>query len=968
MLKYVELMRKSAFRIMSRTYGGRSKENEAIYDAYPLKSLARLLCFETLDEAREACKHYSITVKPTKVRTSSGTSVEEIVFWRQSSFCEPRDPDKGTLILLPPQKMLRTIERKLNGATRLAVCRGQVSGDCTLAARGNAIPSAPLQREASIVDPILSRDTPSEANHSLPGQDAKFDELLKRQMEFLRKETEEDALRVKEDAQRRKIEEEQRLLQREKELAIQESKRREIARLQQQELEERERQEALRLKAERERYRIEQEREVVRQQAIEADRLRKLEEDKLKVAMENERRERERIMKEEEDRKRKVEIEKRRLKAEKAERLRQEEAQRQEAQLQRRLEEERRVAQQWATKSDESLKKLLWLLWERKYPRRLSIEHSALDQIPDLEAAKFPSMASAQPIQSFTPTIEVSQFPDLSRWERLLSVEKPLNLSRRVMNVLPTVPSRKIGTVLLTVSVYIPMPKDLHQSKVCELILMWVSSCLGVNQVSREVGEVGEVRVAVIDGSNLYDNTPTDLALVVLPPPRNDSTAHSHFEEAAHSITSAVDSSVASVILSLCEVPTGRFDPIAMLTTHFDQCMVVECDGAEDSALKAALASATDLLASGLVATSFDRVIPLKVMDRFSATQLGLKALRATVLADDSWNTCAHLLDHAYISLGCLVDVLDEFAHNPEDQSLMNWPNVLFSDDSRVVADYFGKGIHLPLDWRNTLRAESVEPYIADLCATLSGTADDVMGFLLFGASHSEVEECRRMIERRLFRQYFLHAIGYRELSIELEDDEPCVYLPRSMVGIVFSRVVQRFVAISEAAKPKVQYQAVPQPLSPCGREAALGETEFIETIDVPPEETPIQIQPVINGSSKRERPHEGDATDDRLQFENDPPYVKNSVHYKRRRSTGPSRSYVRTPSSRSRATPPRKPTSRNVKDSKAFTRRLQDLAGGGTRDLLVGHVPLSILLQEVPNLVSDDELRRKLKDLDKKG
>jgi hypothetical protein len=54
--------------------------------------------------------------------------VEDIVFWRHASFKEPKDPDKGTTITLPPQKMIKTIESKIGGVTRLAVCRGEVSG------------------------------------------------------------------------------------------------------------------------------------------------------------------------------------------------------------------------------------------------------------------------------------------------------------------------------------------------------------------------------------------------------------------------------------------------------------------------------------------------------------------------------------------------------------------------------------------------------------------------------------------------------------------------------------------------------------------------------------------------------------------------------------------------------------------------------------------------------------------------
>ena len=66
MFKHVEEMRKYAIKVMSRTQGAK-RNGEPVYDAYPLKRLAHILCFEDMDEARAACKHYNITVKQMKM-------------------------------------------------------------------------------------------------------------------------------------------------------------------------------------------------------------------------------------------------------------------------------------------------------------------------------------------------------------------------------------------------------------------------------------------------------------------------------------------------------------------------------------------------------------------------------------------------------------------------------------------------------------------------------------------------------------------------------------------------------------------------------------------------------------------------------------------------------------------------------------------------------------------------------------
>lgn len=121
-------MRKIAFRVMSKTFGTRKKvSGEGLYDHYPLADLVHLLCFEDIDEARNACEHYNITVEKNPSQDSSGRH-SEIILWRNTDFREPTDPEKRTIISLKPNKMNRVIESKLHGSTRLSICRGALSG------------------------------------------------------------------------------------------------------------------------------------------------------------------------------------------------------------------------------------------------------------------------------------------------------------------------------------------------------------------------------------------------------------------------------------------------------------------------------------------------------------------------------------------------------------------------------------------------------------------------------------------------------------------------------------------------------------------------------------------------------------------------------------------------------------------------------------------------------------------------
>jgi len=113
MSKFVEHMRREAFRLMSVTYGMRQKQDQyhrenSINDQYPLDSLTQLLCFEDSNEARETCKWYNITVRNVETRSSTGErQTVEYIFWQDSKFVVPRGP------LKPKKKRFESLIQRL---------------------------------------------------------------------------------------------------------------------------------------------------------------------------------------------------------------------------------------------------------------------------------------------------------------------------------------------------------------------------------------------------------------------------------------------------------------------------------------------------------------------------------------------------------------------------------------------------------------------------------------------------------------------------------------------------------------------------------------------------------------------------------------------------------------------------------------------------------------------------------------
>ena len=359
MFKYVEAMRKACFKIMARTFGFKKREtNEAVNDEYPLENLVTLLCFEDADEAREACKHYNISCG--KVSTSDSENAE-VIFWRKTEFKEPQDTSKGVIIPLKPKKMNRTIESKLGGATRLAVCRGEVSGigatlDNSLFAEAAAKRSAQIQQK--LEEEKQKRKIALEEARRADEEKKRSDELKRLEQEAIEREK-----RLLQEKQEREIAEKQEAMRKEELMRLEEERKQADARrLEEDRLKavedarkKREEEERLRI------LRIEQERMKAEAKEKEQKRLEELQ----RIHAEKERQER--VQREKEEAIRRLQQEERRLQLE-MERKRREEIERK---RQAQEEEARRFEMEWIRKI-EYAKKFVCL---RKWLTRINLNH-----------------------------------------------------------------------------------------------------------------------------------------------------------------------------------------------------------------------------------------------------------------------------------------------------------------------------------------------------------------------------------------------------------------------------------------------------------------------------------------------------------------------------------------------------------------------------------------------------------------
>eukprot|EP00986_Skeletonema_menzelii_P008350 scaffold3474_cov148-Skeletonema_menzelii.AAC.1 len=508
MFKYVENMRKETLLMMSKVYGAKNKTGEAFYDSYPLEKLVNLLCYEDESEAKEACRHYGITVEGDQV------------LWRHSKFREPRDPDKGLIISLKPRKMVRTIESKLSGATRLSVCRGGVSG------QGATLSSAPANVDAEAM--LKERQkAQEEMKQKLAEAKAKEEAERLKQEEIKKEKVRQERLaakkRAKEEAARRA--EQERVRQEQLERERLEQQRQEQERIK---AEEKARREA----AERaERLRLEKEaREKKEREIAEARRLAE-EERKRKLAEE------ERIRRLEEEKRRREEEERRRIAREAEMRRKAEEERIRKA----KEEEERKIEMAWRQKVENARKLLICRLLRKQMRRYDSLQKSRnslsrLDptctQYPTSDVELCRDLFHSAPTEVVARRIGSCDELENQVYRLATSPRHPMDLSQLVANCMPlflshqakaSYPSvvRKNKVKLFKLAIL--LPERLPQfSQLYDTLRMWVESHLDLGEVSSAVCssrscQIDARAVAVIsndDDSNCED---CDAALVLLP-------------------------------------------------------------------------------------------------------------------------------------------------------------------------------------------------------------------------------------------------------------------------------------------------------------------------------------------------------------------------------------------------------------------------------------------------------------------
>lgn len=840
MYKYVEAMRKACFKIMARTFGFRKREtNEAVNDEYPLENLVNLLCFEDMEEAKEACKHYNIACG--KVSTSEADGIE-MIFWRKSEFKEPQDPIKGIIIPLRPKKMNRTIESKLGGATRLAVCRGEASGigatlDSALFADAAAKRSAQIQQK--LEEEILKRQNAIEEKR-LADEEKKRSEELKR-IEHERIEREK---RLFQENQARELAEKQEARQKEELLRIEQQRKEADAKRQEQE----------HLKAVEDANRKKEEDERIRLLRIEHERLKAEEEAKERKRAEElqriqaEKERQEQIQREKEEAMRRIQQEERRRQLE-LERKRREEIER------KRLEreaEERRVELEWIRKIELAKKCVClrrWLARTKlshcgKYQTRKTIEE--LDPFSTVALQTAPIIARRSSLPAFPIEKESRSFEDVL-YQLGTDMQEKIDISRVFLEVLlakgipelirstrSNISTKELKNTYLFKLGLIIAVDDISCSTSIELIKLWLDSRFPLNEVRIANHLHTEVRtVTTICNIDDLEAEKCD-GLIYLIPPGSKSN-------------SDIDISIPVIPIKLEDSMSGE---------NYDSLLMAACKALFDNVVR-------------------DTEIP--IIEKISLPRLFSIILTKTMFSlpneeENIHNLPYHVQRKAFDKLSeslskyCL-DVINFAARAiPGLTSRYKNPATEFSQDSIKIVHYFSADDDLPFSWKNISKMNVNERKIAALFPryTKEASFKAFLQDLLHNAPSSVHHRCNSLMNAHDLTNCIKAALA--SFSESFISDEFSVYLPLGDVG----NIIDLYLKSIPFQGPKVRHLAV-APVdqdNPLDEEVELQYVSPMKSKQSSPIRSPFTSKRILqeNKLNQRKRAKTEDISDDMKQ------------------------------------------------------------------------------------------------------
>lgn len=775
---------------MSRTYGAKHKTTgQPFYDSYPLVNLVKLLCYEDEEEARTACQHYGITVEGDQV------------LWRHGSFAEPRDPEKGNIIPLKPRKMMRTIETKLNGATRLSVCRGGVSGEgatLTITCSGSHDTVAQFDRKKAQEAAEKARSEAMKVQLEIEAKARAEREKIEIERRKHEKLAAENRARA-EAAKRAELERlEQERLQRERKLAEQRQKELEARRLAEEKAaaeraemdrqeKERQEREMARKRAEEEARERERQRLLAKQREEEARRL-------AEIQAANERAEKE--IREREERQRLAEL-KRKAEEERIRKAKEEEA--------------RRIEMKWIEKIEKARKMLVWRLWRNQMQKHESLRRSRLClESLDPTTTHFPSPITSEPPMPTTQRSTITPDPEFdfeSQVYRLATAPRqPINLARMFAECMlkcpipdPTFhPAVQSNSNVVIFKLAVILPKRVHGiENLHDSMRMWANSHLRPGFISTHTftrrSMHFETRAVSVIGNE--DSVDCNAALILLPSDTESSSQIEYPDDVMKLLATNVPrivlvlgddksmgtkSSTEIILEQLVGPPNDREGVVAPPISELDNALEQCCEAVVESHVKR-------------LSDDYPSIV------RVSLANVGFLCLHRLFQNMDAEGVfrSAYSIDSFFSSVKQTITILAtelSNASNEIHQTKQHWPPIEFFDEGTdsIPAFFIGK-YDLPFDWHVPFSGLDLEAKLLDSFQELlvKDSFVEVVERLGTVLSPSLEQQLLTMLDNDDIARCFVAVVSIivnGELKAETRD-ETIVFLPTDTLSSIIERV-----------------------------------------------------------------------------------------------------------------------------------------------------------------------------------
>ena len=837
MFKQVEIMRRIAIQIMSISYGARNKNTgEAMYDLYPLDRLLHVLCFEDLREAKKTCEFYNITVKEcTSQRTGE---VKDVIFWKGSKFRVPKDAEKGHVLHLKPQKMIRTIECKLNGATRLAICRGEVSGkgaaSMDSAKTKNLNPGAvSFIPSSNISMATMPSDVDSEAEARELLIKKKLELARRNQLAKQQKEMERQALETKRISELQQREDQRKKELKEKERQVVELEKRRRMKLQEEKIQQRQiekdrlkkiKEEALKKKIKEEKDRKDAEEVAKRQREIE-EQIKRDQEEKERLELEHRIAEEKRLKElEEEERRRRKEEERRR----EILRLEREARRKREA-------EEKRKADEWQNKIDAAARVLMWHRWKRALSRPLEISIRSQNSLREIDLSfRTDSFRIGEAIMqnNYQKVQAPLNQPATSKTiiENLLrnisvQEEPKLDIANMALKEIGSISEnfvRHAGSPksinLLKIALICPETMDITDQSYASLVYHWIGTRVNLGKIEiantdsdSEFSSRHEVRALIVRGSSYEVCSSCDIALFVIPPHWSDRGRKARILNDVAS--SLLDESIPRVALAFNDgVEQEQIQTInnviaEELGGNMGAIPVIQPSKLSPEAFEGALKFALRRVAKLFIHEACVSVVRIPVMHLATKVVLGIlwqciPSVRGEDIDEDA------IVEYSRLSLRFMMEELATLAKRNEFEWSL-WPAPEFSPQDDKVKSYFSKDEDLPLQWTRCLGEEFLQETYQPLLSVFRGHFRDVYQRIVVDAPIIVQDDCASECAQGQYRRCLQKALVW--MQEDSVSDGSYIYLPEGKVDLVVKDVAAKVKMSVLSSRPENSLQNIPR-------------------------------------------------------------------------------------------------------------------------------------------------------------